>query len=369
MSKNPYIFGSIIQQPEQFFGRHRELARLQDNTRKGMSMAVVGLRRIGKSSLLYQFTHQTVSRADNLVIAYLDLHDSRYANVPSFLTTALKALDEQLNRRYRFGRIKTLEAFTEAVVQMGEDGYRPVLCLDEIEALLDSSREGFDEDFFKVLRYLASHRKLVFVTASRTALPEIIAWRSNTSSFSNIFTQLNLIGLSDTDARSLLTAPFRRAGLRIPPPLHVQEAINLAGHHPYFLQLAGSILWEHGSMKRQHLRDEFANRARAPLHELWQQLSPDEQAAAIKLAGGKAEVPHWKKAEMSLWHIGIAEKNDRGKYQFFSALLAKWIQSGEWEEMINQLAEADSRQRSMQGADNQLSLLWQRFLSVLGLKN
>jgi hypothetical protein len=369
MSKNPYIFGPIIQQPEQFFGRHRELAQLQDSARKGMSVAVVGLRRIGKSSLLYQFTHQTVSRADNLVIAYLDLHDSRCHNVPDLLTAALKALDKQLNRRYRFGAITTLEAFTEAVEQMREDGYRPVLCLDEMEALLEPSREGFDDNFFKALRYLGSHSKVAFVTASRTPLPEMIEWTSNSSSFSNIFTQLNLIGLSDTDARTLLTAPFRRAGLRIPPPLHVQEAINLAGHHPYFLQLAGSILWEAMGMKGQRLRHDFANRARPPLRQLWQQLTPSEQAAAIKLAGGKAEVPHWEEFEAELWRLGIAEKNDRGKYQFFSALLAEWIRSGEWEEMMNQPAEADSSQRLIQGHGDWLALLWQRFLLVLGIKN
>jgi predicted AAA+ superfamily ATPase len=55
---NPYSAGGMVTDPQIFFEREEELQRIRDRLRKGDSTAVVGLRRIGKSSLLCQLAHQ-----------------------------------------------------------------------------------------------------------------------------------------------------------------------------------------------------------------------------------------------------------------------------------------------------------------------
>jgi hypothetical protein len=58
---NPYSAGGMVIDPAMFFGRDDELRRIRDRLRKGDSTSVVGLQRIGKSSLLYQLAHQADS--------------------------------------------------------------------------------------------------------------------------------------------------------------------------------------------------------------------------------------------------------------------------------------------------------------------
>jgi len=69
---NPYSAGPIVTDAEMFFGREEELRRIRDRLRKGGSMAVIGLRRIGKSSLLYQLAHQADQLPEGAVAAYLE---------------------------------------------------------------------------------------------------------------------------------------------------------------------------------------------------------------------------------------------------------------------------------------------------------
>ncbi len=57
---NPYSAGRLITGPTMFFGRQEELKYIRDRLRKGDSTAVIGLRRTGKSSLLYQAAHSTI---------------------------------------------------------------------------------------------------------------------------------------------------------------------------------------------------------------------------------------------------------------------------------------------------------------------
>jgi len=146
MTKNPHVIGQAVQDPDMFFGRQKKLVRLRDRLRKGESTAVVGLRRMGKSSLLYQLAHQTEALPESVAAAYLDLHDPRCRTVPGLLTAALQELGARLGDRSRFGEAPTMEAFAEAVRQMRKDNLRPALCLDEMEKLME--RDCFDRDFF-----------------------------------------------------------------------------------------------------------------------------------------------------------------------------------------------------------------------------
>lgn len=322
---NPFIVGQLVQEPAMFFGRQEEIARLQDATRKSGSVAVVGLRRIGKSSLLYQLAQHTDLAAD-VLIAYIDLHHPRTRTVAGLLTVILQGLDEHLNR-YQFEAVTTMAEFAAAVEQMRDDGYRPVICLDEVEKLME--QPCFDRDFFEAWRSLGQMGTVAFVTASCARLADVIQPGGKTSPFFNIFSQLNLAGLTPDAARALLTEPFRQASRPAPPPAHVDQALQLAGRHPLFLQQAGELLWRDGGVNRELFREKFAQAVREPMRLLWLGLSAEEQAAVSRLVTGQGSVPNWEAAQNDLLNTGLAQRDEAGKLHPFSLLLAEWVKSGE----------------------------------------
>ncbi|MCP4363283.1 MAG: AAA family ATPase [Chloroflexi bacterium] len=348
MTENPYITGPMIKDPPMFFGRTEKMARLHDAARKSSSIAIVGLRRIGKSSLLWQFVNHADLPAE-IVPVYVDLHDARTRTISDLLTTIVTALDARLNR-YEFGPISDQIAFTNAIEQIGRDGYQPIVCLDEMEKLME--RDCFDRDFFEGWRHLASLSKLAFITASAARLEDIVKHDGETSPFTNIFTQVDLAGLDADAARRLLTEPFRRAGRPSPPAAHVENALTLAGRHPLFLQLAGSLLWAKGGQNQGWLRDEFAQAARKPLQTLWRALSPAEQAAAARLATGQGSVPNWQTAQIELQRTGLAEMDAAGKLRLFSPLLTEWLQDGTLtREPARRPVSSTHKQRPIQGEE------------------
>ena len=61
---NPYLNRVMIQDPKQFYGRRREMSRIfaRIGVDRPQSISVVGERRIGKSSLLYQVSVPEVQK-------------------------------------------------------------------------------------------------------------------------------------------------------------------------------------------------------------------------------------------------------------------------------------------------------------------
>ena len=93
---NPYSAGPIVTDAEMFFGREEELRCIRDRLRKGGSMAVIGLRRIGKSSLLYQLAHQADQLPEGAVAAYLEAPEVGLIPAPLAEQSILALLDGRL---------------------------------------------------------------------------------------------------------------------------------------------------------------------------------------------------------------------------------------------------------------------------------
>lgn len=326
MSNHPYIIGTIVKNRDMFFGRTEILARLHDATRKSSSIAVVGLRRIGKSSLLWHFVHHTELPANSLVV-YVDLHDPHTTTVPGLLATILNEFATQLNRA-NYQNVEPLSQFSEEIEKIRDTGYRPTVCLDEMEKLLQ--RDCFDRGFFEGLRYLGSHEKLAFITASAARLEDIIRHDNITSPFTNIFMQQNLTGLDKEAVYELLTVPFRNAGRPVPPPSHLERAKQLAGNHPLFLQIAGSLLWQYGGDNLKWFSEQFRQEAREPMRRIWYALSPNEQTAVMRIVTGKGAVTNWIETQQALLQTDLAIKDGAGNVRLFSPMLKHMIETSEF---------------------------------------
>lgn len=144
---NPFITGTMIMNPAEFFGRTAEIHHIVNRLKTLQNTSVVGERRIGKSSLLYHLSQTGCERLDvNYRFLYVDLQDVKnYTSIPQLCTSILKELGIQFVPQET---IQTnLIAFGEAIEQLKQNGTKLVLLFDEFEELIQH-RDAFPEDFF-----------------------------------------------------------------------------------------------------------------------------------------------------------------------------------------------------------------------------
>ncbi len=193
MQTNPFYNRKMIKKEEEFVGRIREIDDIINRLRGGNSVSVVGERKIGKSSLLYNLYLRGNKLLDDpekkkYKFVYIDLQDKATTTPERFVKKVLRKLDI----KYDASSLKEepILEFSELLEINSEKGIKPILLIDEFEAILE--RKDFDDDFINALRYLANSEHLTYVVASQISLREITDKGKLTSPFWNIFTTLKL---------------------------------------------------------------------------------------------------------------------------------------------------------------------------------
>ena len=311
---NPFFHGDPVS-PDQFLGRRSDLRRITDRiVPNGQSSAIVGEPRTGKTSLL-RYLAAPETRADlygdageRLLFSFIDsqMLDTQ-CNQARFWELALCRLDDQiiapnpdslLAQVYRACQEKNFDRYQleRLFVQMELAGWRLVLLLDEFDILLYHTTLCCGE-FFGSLRSLASRcRALALVIASRRPLTDLnkdTQQFSRTSSpYFNIFDPIALGPLSDDAIEELLG----RAGDRF----RVEDCHfvkDVAGGHPYLLQVAASELWrayEDGERdpyrRRRRAGDGLYDKIALTMSDTWQFWSPEMRKALTVVA--LAHIPY-----------------------------------------------------------------------------
>ncbi|MEW5869568.1 MAG: ATP-binding protein [Chloroflexota bacterium] len=243
---NPFFYGAGIKDRRYFVGRAAELRRIFAGLETAASgqvqhTAVVGPRRIGKSSLLYHLAQPEtcgaqLRRPGAYRFVYVDLDDARCHTQPALLGHILGQLALPVPPQ------PSMQSFQEALAGLCQRrAPLPVLCLDEFEHLA-SRKAHFPDEFFTAWRSLGSAGLAAFVTASCQPLYALFEQGGLTSPFHNIFDLLELGELSQAEALQLA-----QRGLACDRPFTLEECqrlLKLAGRQPYRLQLAGSLLYQ-----------------------------------------------------------------------------------------------------------------------------
>ncbi|MBK8903648.1 MAG: CHAT domain-containing protein [Anaerolineaceae bacterium] len=286
---NPYAVRAVIRDKGAFYGRSNELTDIFTRLSAMQSCSIVGPRRIGKSSLLYHLTQtyqQHLPDAQNYIFAYIDLQELSGLGADDFFDTAVfelhqasehpEFLDMDLNR---YGNMRE---FRRLLIRLRSTGLKLVLCLDEFEML--SKNENFSVDFFTYLRGLCSNYDLALITSSRTSLYELCHKGGlQTSQFWNIFVELGLGLMSDKEALTLITEPFKQTGRE----LHHEEISFIeewAGRHPFFIQTCCYHLF---TTPVAELLPRFMSEAEPHFLYSYNQLTGEEQSIIFKLANGQ----------------------------------------------------------------------------------
>lgn len=213
-----FIIGSPITHPRYFFGRQRELKRLFDllKRRPLQNAAIVGKRRIGKTSLLHYLKNITSTPSEHLRPGqkndwlphpknyrwvFVDFQDARMRSQEMLIKHILKHLGIQVPTSC------DLEIFME---QVSDNLCNPtVILLDEIGVGLQRCPE-LDDEFWESLRSLATNQtggNLAFILATHESPIELAHSTGHSSPFFNIFGYTATLGaLTEAEAQELIAS-------------------------------------------------------------------------------------------------------------------------------------------------------------------
>jgi tRNA A-37 threonylcarbamoyl transferase component Bud32/AAA+ ATPase superfamily predicted ATPase len=299
--RNPFFSRQRITDPSCFYGRQREIERLYSAILTHQCQSIVGERKLGKSSLLSAVAQRGRMEQYGLdptrtLFLYLDLEGMSAVEQGEFWIEALDRLSaalppgpllEQTRRlleedglRFTIVR-RLLRRVRDAELDL-------VLALDEFEGL--ARNPNLEPDFYGELRSLAGELGIVYLTASKRGLYDLTYHHSNTlsSPFFNIFSEMTLSLMPEDEARDLLKGLSQQEQAPGFCDEEIDLALELAGPHPFFLQIAGFHLYElpgRGKPRAPDAYDRAAHRFSAEAEDhyryLWSQLSSDEQQALL----------------------------------------------------------------------------------------
>jgi hypothetical protein len=292
--RNPFFHRGPIRQREYFYGRAHHVAQSASLLRNGQNLALVGQRRIGKTSLLFHLADPVVFETHGLrrgehLFVYLDATelgvlspDEIFALLSDGLATAARPTGHSLDLIRPPPEVLSYRDFREVVLRVTEAGLRPIYLLDEFESLADNPHLG--PRFFSGLRALSSQFDLCFVTASRQSLLELTYTNAETlsSPFFNTFANLNLGLYSESEARRLVEGLATHATLDLPPQT-TDHILRLAGPHPMLLQIAAFHaveLWEKEGWQAEgdvEWRRRFMTEAESHFEYYWRHLTDGER--------------------------------------------------------------------------------------------
>ncbi len=250
---NPYVFGPPVKDPDFFFGREYELKQIVDtieNLPPGLrqSMAIIGPRRIGKSSILLQLKHKlgdipspvALISTESIAVSQSILLTQEILSIlrKSIRSKELEDMDiefelldkpePQDDRVYQIFR-RDLQKLNERLEALGK--LPAVLIIDEVEGL---QRFGGRDvlSFFRDLCQSLSY--ILFIVAGSDQLYQLV--NDYTSPFFNVFKPISIHSLEEKDARALIEKPAQRAGLNFSHEA-VSRILDLSGREPYLINM------------------------------------------------------------------------------------------------------------------------------------
>jgi tRNA A-37 threonylcarbamoyl transferase component Bud32 len=299
--RNPFFSRQRITDPDSFYGREREIEGLYSAIITHQCRSIVGERKLGKSSLLTAVARPDLMERfgldpERMLYLYVDLEGMASAQRQDFwieildrLSVALPPgpLQDQAGRLLDSGELRFITV-RRLLRRVRDAGLDLVLALDEFEGL--ARNPNFEPDFYGELRSLAGELGVVYLTASKRGLYELTYHHSDTlsSPFFNIFSEMTLGLMPEQEARGLLTVLSRQGQGSGFCEEEVDLAAELAGPHPFFLQIAGFHLFQlpgRGQPRSPDVYDQAARRFMAEAEDhyryLWSQLTREEQEVLL----------------------------------------------------------------------------------------
>ncbi len=352
---NPYGYGNPAS-PSAFFGRQEELEQIVQAVTKPIKqdIFVIGERRSGKTSLLYQLSKRLYSP---FIPIYINLAEGK-PQTEALLDHIVRGITQALIDRNIIEPIWETHHFISPdftgkiseIVQAAQKkilSINLILLLDEADFLLEVEvQEEYNSTLFTGRSYQKDERiqrvlraafqspkvgsQLRVVVAGTTALSTHVLQHS--SPFFNHFRFVPLKLLSNEETYSLIVAPARNIGFSYLP--HSIERITfLSGCYPYYCQALCYESFAYALQQKFTVIDDAAvdaaeKKIREDLFEgyrssFWQRTTSKERSVLVALARGK---DHRAFSRMQIerlldWQLLI----QRGEgYDFSAGLFQQW---------------------------------------------
>jgi tRNA A-37 threonylcarbamoyl transferase component Bud32 len=337
---NPFFNRQRITDPAYFCGREREIESLYSAIATRQCRSIVGERKMGKSSLLTHLADpQTLQKHGfdpaRYVFLYMDLEgmaniadDEFWPEVLDRLEVALPEEQSDLRQQARDLAMQTDLRFMQVrrlLRRIDRAELTVVWMLDEFESL--AANGAFNASFYGELRSLAGELGVVYITASKRSLYDLTYRDADTlsSPFFNIFSEEPLGLMPMQESRGLLAhLSALGEGGRCFTPAQIENLIQLAGTHPFFLQVAGYYLYREGeTVIPEHVTFRFNAEAEDHFRYLWNQLSGEEQMGLQAL---DTTMPDVKKRLVTK---ALLYKGEDGRLQPFSRAFAEFLTRAE----------------------------------------
>ncbi len=297
---NPFLNRTAIRNPDAFVGRSAELKRVFNRIGGGQpqSVSIVGDPRIGKSSFLRSLIARrttALAKPDTYLFAYLDMQ-SRLRWTPEMF---FGRLVDEIAAGAGPGVARpepTYDGLEQFARSLQASGRALVVLVDEFHVLMRDEQHDapLPVEFFNYLRSLANSYSVSLIVTSHVDLYTLSTdHRLSGSPLFNILHKLHLGPFSATEARELIETPSALRGC----PLAADKDWILAhaGHHPLYLQIACSAVFEwraeHGhqtALDTSFVERRFVEEATPHFEGAWRLLLPIEQEVIGLVAGGTA---------------------------------------------------------------------------------
>jgi class 3 adenylate cyclase len=242
IGENPFYHRGPIKETRFFYDRNRETALSLQMVKRGQSISVIGPRRIGKTSLLIHLSDSRVRgehgfRPEQSLFVYIDGEMLGGLIRADILGVMLQEAAYQSNKeKIDIPQLVDHHSFERTIRALLKPDQQLVYLIDEFECL--AKNRNLDANFFSFLRSLTVRYNVAYVTASQIPLLALIEEEGQLSSpFFNIFMPIQLCLFGENDARQMIRQPSRSAGIEFDGNTE-DFILDLAGPHPFFLQIA-----------------------------------------------------------------------------------------------------------------------------------
>lgn len=360
MERNPFLYGKPISAASRFWGRKNELDHILTRlcSYQPECTALVGERRIGKTSLLNQLRNEQTMQAWldswDTILVYEDLQEVDPTITPTFFWGRLLeriALSLQSNDDLRVACEKastqeTINNYTlsNLFARFDRQGFRVIFLFDEFENI--TNNKNFTEAFFAGLRALAIHHRIGLVTSSNRSLADLCHSDAIKSSpFFNIFSVVRLLQFTEDEAIELIEGSLKETDVSF-RRAEIEGVFNIAGYHPFFLQIAGFFLFAGylqglpQTQRWEFMANRFAQEAEPHFAYYWHHSEEEEKIVltALALLEKKGQPPARKfrmdvltkihsgseLTLVALYNRGLLHKY-ANTYSLFSTAFSEWI--------------------------------------------
>jgi serine/threonine protein kinase len=326
--RNPYLNRVMIQNPNEFYGRSREIKRIYSrlDAPRPQSISIVGERRIGKSSLLNyiyqrQNRRQQMDSHHNAIFVYMDFQQGADLNVEKFIDILLGMFKYEKHRMVtEVSSERSFDVLRAEIEELNSQDKRVIILMDEFESI--TTNPGFDMQFFSFLRFLANNYKVAYVTSSYHDLQQMCHDEDIADSpFFNIFSTLSLRTFSRDEAVELICGPSQSEGIPLEP--HIDNILGLSGYFPFFIQIACSAVFEYlaenedGEPDWTRISEVFREEATQHYQYIWDRMDENFQNNLSRIAAGKKVDKKFRHVNDDLVQRGyLVESN--GRMELFS---------------------------------------------------